>query len=338
MGNNNTRTRAFDVVKNGSDNNRRKMVIAIFVVIALILAAFATLIIGKLINELPLINPGVPSNGNLNYIPLYAEDIKKGNLLIVNDQFKYDLPTNFSHMVNVYEYINSSKNSELTKINGYFTYLSHTPIEYIYVESTTLDAFSKMLLDYCKANVNSTTKHGVSNISITWGGYAESTKNEYQGDVSNPNFNGEYYDHGLGTSLVLRISDTAVVITEQILKDKYLWIYENAHKYGFIIRYPNACKDHTGKDSTTRAHLRYIGVEHATYMYENNICLEEYIDLLKTKHNSVNTPLSVETENGNYDIYYIQFNGNHTSVPVPKGAKYTISGDNMNGFIVSVEK
>lgn len=334
MGNNNTRTRSFDVVKNCSDNNRRKMVIAIFVVIALILAAFATLIIGKLINELPL-NPGVPSNGNLDYIPLYAEDIKKGNLLIVNDQFKYDIPKDLSNMVDLKPYIENDSNSSLVKING--KYLYSLTFDDITLTQSTIDALNSMLMDYCKTiDLKNADLYSASNIEIAWGGYSDKTKDQYASDISS--MGKDYYDHALGTSIVIKKHSEHTRINEANFKKEFAWIYENAHKYGFIIRYPDACANHTGQNSNVRIHYRYIGVEHATYMYKNNICLEEYIDLLKTKHNSVNTPLSVKTENGNYDIYYIQFNGNHTSVPVPKGAKYTISGNNMNGFIVSVEK
>ena len=39
-----------------------------------------------------------------------------------------------------------------------------------------------------------------------------------------------------------------------------------------------------------------------------------------------------------YSVYYVKYSGNPTSVPVPKNSNYTISGDNMNGFIVTVEK
>ena len=334
MGNNNTRTRAFDVVKNGSDNNRRKMVIAIFVVIALILAAFATLIIGKLVNELPL-NPGVPSNGDFDYIPLYAEDMKKGNLIIINDQFKYDIPKDLSNMVDVFDYMYNDSNASFTSINNKLLY--SLTFDYITLTQPTLDALNTMLMDYCKTiDLKNADSKSASNIEIAWGGYSDETKDQYDSDLSS--IGKDYYDHALGTTIVIKKHSDHSRINEANFKKEFAWIYENAHKYGFIIRYPDACANHTGQNSNVRIHYRYIGAEHATYMHENNICLEEYIDLLKTKHNSASNPLSVETESGKYDIYYIQFNGNPTTVPVPKGAKYTISGDNMNGFIVSVEK
>lgn len=56
------------------------------------------------------------------------------------------------------------------------------------------------------------------------------------------------------------------------------WLAANAHKYGFIIRYPEDKVDITRIDYEPW-HIRYVGVYHATYMYVNNLCLEEYIEL-----------------------------------------------------------
>ena len=53
------------------------------------------------------------------------------------------------------------------------------------------------------------------------------------------------------------------------------WLAENAYKYGFIIRYPKGKEDVTGFDYDP-SQVRYVGVELATYLYENNLALEEY--------------------------------------------------------------
>lgn len=58
--------------------------------------------------------------------------------------------------------------------------------------------------------------------------------------------------------------------------DEYEWIKINAHKYGFIIRYTKDNQYITGyKDEPW--HIRYVGIDNATYIYENNITLEEFI-------------------------------------------------------------
>lgn len=54
------------------------------------------------------------------------------------------------------------------------------------------------------------------------------------------------------------------------------WLMKNSWKYGFILRYP------TGKSSITGImyepwHYRYVGKEAAKEIYEQGICLEEYL-------------------------------------------------------------
>ena len=53
------------------------------------------------------------------------------------------------------------------------------------------------------------------------------------------------------------------------------WLAENAHLYGFIIRYPKDKTKITGY-SYEPWHIRYVGKPLAKYIYENNLCLEEY--------------------------------------------------------------
>ena len=53
------------------------------------------------------------------------------------------------------------------------------------------------------------------------------------------------------------------------------WVEKNAHKFGFIIRYP-LNKEHITGFKYEPWHLRYVGLDTATYIYENNLTLEEY--------------------------------------------------------------
>ena len=57
----------------------------------------------------------------------------------------------------------------------------------------------------------------------------------------------------------------------------YDWLRDNAHKYGFVKRYPDDKVDITGI-SNEPWHYRYVGKEAAEIMYEENLCLEEYIE------------------------------------------------------------
>ena len=57
--------------------------------------------------------------------------------------------------------------------------------------------------------------------------------------------------------------------------EAYFWLKDNAHNYGFILRYPEDKEDITGY-SFESWHYRYVGVEAATYIYQNNITFDEY--------------------------------------------------------------
>lgn len=57
--------------------------------------------------------------------------------------------------------------------------------------------------------------------------------------------------------------------------DEGKWLKENAHKFGFIIRYPKEKVEIT-KYSYEPWHIRYVGKEVAAEIYEKNITLEEY--------------------------------------------------------------
>lgn len=53
------------------------------------------------------------------------------------------------------------------------------------------------------------------------------------------------------------------------------WLADNCHKYGFILRYPKGKTDKTGYIYEPW-HIRYVGTERATKIYDSGLCLEEY--------------------------------------------------------------
>ena len=70
----------------------------------------------------------------------------------------------------------------------------------------------------------------------------------------------------------------AVDISGQVY-DIYPWLQANSYQYGFILRYPADKTDITGV-AGEEWHFRYVGVEAATAMYEQSLCLEEYLERL----------------------------------------------------------
>lgn len=58
--------------------------------------------------------------------------------------------------------------------------------------------------------------------------------------------------------------------------NEYKWLVANAHNYGFVLRYPEDKTEITGMIYQPW-HWRYVGVEVATEMKEQNLCLEEFL-------------------------------------------------------------
>lgn len=54
------------------------------------------------------------------------------------------------------------------------------------------------------------------------------------------------------------------------------WLAEHAHRFGFILRYPKDKETITGVIYEPW-HFRYVGIEAATEIYEQGLCLEEYL-------------------------------------------------------------
>ncbi len=57
-----------------------------------------------------------------------------------------------------------------------------------------------------------------------------------------------------------------------------IWLANNAHHFGFIIRYPKG-KTHITGYKYEPWHIRYVGIEHATNIYNQQITLEEYLNV-----------------------------------------------------------
>ena len=60
------------------------------------------------------------------------------------------------------------------------------------------------------------------------------------------------------------------------------WMDNNAHKYGFILRYPKGKESITGFDYEPW-HYRFIGESYSSYCHNNNLTLEEYHQKLLKK-------------------------------------------------------
>lgn len=86
-----------------------------------------------------------------------------------------------------------------------------------------------------------------------------------------------YSEHQLG--LALDIVDTSYQQLNKKQEDTPVqhWLMNNSWKYGFILRYPEGKSDITGIIYEPW-HYRYVGKTAAKEIYEQELCLEEYLE------------------------------------------------------------
>ena len=321
---NQTGDRGFNTVQNSSvgkrERNRAMQKYTILGVIALAaLTVFMLLIMaigGIIANIRGEIGKG-PDNEKVDWasFTVTATDTLQGPLVLVNNTHVYTFP--------------NSGIDHLGKIND--KRVSHDPRVYqqsglsAYMEKTALDALDQMLVDFHAAT-------GLDNVVLK---YAYRSAEEQQALVDGgASTQVGYSDHhtGMGIQLAyLRNSNNYSLSTDEA----YSWLFENCHKYGFVIRYPEGKEDITGVSDYTD-YFRYVGVAHATYMKANDLCLEEYVTLLKGYTDD--KPLKINGADGRYyEVWYVAVEGSAT-VKHPTNYAYTVSGTNDGGVVVTVDR
>lgn len=109
---------------------------------------------------------------------------------------------------------------------------------------------------------------------------------------------------------------------------------ELAPVYGFIQRYKRSKENITGI-SEEPWHFRYIGRPHAELAECLHMALEEYIEELKKYPQD--SPLRFKSAlNQSYEIFYAPSNGKAQTVRLPDDIPYNISGNNTDGFIITL--
>jgi len=348
--------RSFNTVKNSNREARMKRqkqertvllaILSIAILIALILAIFLVASLADTIGK-NLGNDGDkkdPVTLEFTQMTQKSDAVHSGDLIVVNqkDDLEYVFPTS-TNLVLIDD-IRQAQNGE----NPYQTkfYRSDEKMQY-----AAAHAANQMLTDFY-------LKFGDKSLVFM---DAYRSKEDQEKNSSTPV---GFSEHHTGLVFTLRTytdnSDRPVALSENVYKD---WIYENAHRYGIICRYPADKTDKTGIDGYDYC-FRYVGVAHATYMYENNLCLEEYVALLKNY--TADAPLKVEIKDKDgkvteaYAVYYTAASTAEelTTVSVPKdftnktgytpankkdfdaflpaAGEYTVSGDNIGGFVVTV--
>ena len=120
------------------------------------------------------------------------------------------------------------------------------------------------------------------------------------------------------------------------------WFDAKAAKYGFILRYPADKTEITGFPYES-GHFRYVGPVHAIYMHGTGLCLEEYLKKLReyAYTGSSSSHLTAPgADNKAYEVLFVPLEHPEEAtaeIPVPADAPYQISGNNIDGFVITVD-
>ncbi len=247
-----------------------------------------------------------------------------GNLVLVNNDYEY-FSTGEEKLVSIME-----KNDEAGRTSFIAVDYDYTILEPAY------EPLAKMVDDWYEIYSNDTLivygSHRTKEFQQQlYDQFTANTANDGEAPiVARPGFS----EHETG--LAIDFSET--VNYDYQGDGDFQWLNNNCHKYGFVIRYTED-KEAITEYRKEPWHFRYVGIPHAKYMTENNICLEEYIELLRNSYNYSGDHLKIEDEYGAaYEIYFYPSDDGAevTNVPVPSGVRYDISGNNVDGFIVTV--
>ena len=237
-------------------------------------------------------------------IDVTQDQVYQGDLLLVNKKYPVRQDSVKSDIVRLFE--------QRDLVQGYGLLDSN-----IELSKRVTQKFLKM--------VEAAHKDGVNHFMIN-SGYRDFEEQAllYQEKGSDYALPAGYSEHNLGLSL-----DIGSTQMEMSKAPEGKWLQENAWKYGFVLRYP---KDKTAITGIQYEpwHFRYVGLPHSAIMQKNNDTLEQYLDLLKERGS-----VSIIIEGKGYDVSYHPISRN-TIIGIPANRQYEISGNNIDGVIVTV--
>ncbi|MBY9078764.1 M15 family metallopeptidase [Paenibacillus sp. HN-1] len=237
-------------------------------------------------------------------ISMTKEQIYIGNLLLVNKEHSVHPQGVTSDVVNLFQH------KELVKGYGL---LNNT----IRLSQSVAEQFESM--------IGAAKKDGVSHFMIS-SGYRDTSEQRllYREKGADYALPAGHSEHNLGLSL-----DIGSTKGEMNDAPEGKWLEQHAWEYGFVLRYPKDKAAITGIQYEPW-HFRYVGLPHSVIMRENDFTLEQYVEYLRE-----NKTLESTVNGEKYEIAYYPV-GKKTAIPVPANRRYEISGNNVDGVIVTV--
>jgi len=141
------------------------------------------------------------------------------------------------------------------------------------VDATAESAFKKMQSAAATEGLNIYISSGFRSYDYQSGLYERYAQRDGYAAADRYSARPGHSEHQTGLAFDLNSIDDSFADTKE-----GKWVAENCHKYGFIIRYPKGKEEITGYMYESW-HIRYLGVDMATKVYESGKTLEEYFDI-----------------------------------------------------------
>ena len=188
---------------------------------------------------------------------------------IANTQSESDV----TMLVNAYNELPESKYgpsagdpSNLTEVEGYEMY-SECAAQYKKLkEDAKSEGINMWICSAYRSYSSQNTKFQNANVDI------KTTASYYQGPLSSEHRTGLAID--FGSVVDGSTGNWSSWLSNSSHKAMFNWLYQHAHEYGFILRYPKGSESITGIMAESW-HFRYIGVEHAKKFKEKSKAYEK---------------------------------------------------------------
>ncbi len=190
------------------------------------------------------------------YTEITKTDTSKGNLMLVNKFYHLEENFKFDDIVPISNQYAYADHSARKKVHDQYISMWHAAKKEGHTLIVTSSYRDYELQDYLYNNYKNV--HG-----------------EEEADTFSARPGHSEHQTGLALDIVTYGSG----LNEDFSKTKeYEWMKKNAHKYGFIIRYPKG-KEHITGYMFEPWHYRYVGKDIANKIYELDITFDEYYEL-----------------------------------------------------------
>ena len=214
------------------------------------------------------INKKLSETNNLDYKDIVTKVNVKRNYAFYTHTTKTNIEKKTAILVNKYNYLpDKYAPDDIVSVSNQHGYGENK------IKKEVYEAFKNMFNDAKKEKITLIINSGYRDYNYQKKLYDEykNTKGEEYADgyAARPNFS----EHQTGLALDIITPGASGKTFENT--DAFKWLDKNAHKYGFVLRYPKDKEDVTGY-SYESWHYRYLGKDLATKVKNSSLTYDEY--------------------------------------------------------------